>query len=117
MTRPIHHSHLKHTGPKSDDVEVPCGMATVKSSRSSAVSVIDSSRRNKTRDDVENKSSSRSTGRGGGVGGDTLPKIGKEPEEKPVAEYDDFTMRPVMFGDPFGSRGDYSKGNKWLAAL
>lgn len=57
------------------------------------------------KDEIE-KSSSRSTGRGG----DLLPKIGKEQEEKPVGDFDDMMSHPVMFGDPFGNRGDYSKG-------
>lgn len=90
-------------------------MASVKSSRSSTV--VDSSRsgrdRSKTKDDIE-KSSSRSTGRGGG---DTLPKIGKDLDERSVAEYDDLINRPVMFGDPFGNRGDYSKGRQLHTVL
>jgi hypothetical protein len=81
-------------------------MASVKSSRSA---VMDSSRSRSSKVDNIEKSSSRSTGRGGG---ETLPKIGgsKETEDKPADTYDDIAAHPVMFGDPFGNRGDYSKG-------
>jgi hypothetical protein len=80
-------------------------MASAKSSR--AV-VVDSSRSrsSKLKDDVE-KSSARSNQHSGR--GELLPKIVKEPEKK-KDEYDDMDSTPVMFGDPFGNRGDYFKG-------
>ena len=80
-------------------------MASVKSSRSAVDS--SRSRSSKTKGDEVEKSSSRSTGRGG----DILPKIGREQDDKPADDYDDEVINaPVMFGDPFGNRGDYSKG-------
>lgn len=80
-------------------------MASVKSGRSSAVVDSSRSRASKVKDDIE-KSSSRSNQVSGR--GDTLPKIGKDDETQD--EYDDTYRTPVMFGDPFGNRGDYSKG-------
>lgn len=77
---------------------------SVKSSRSS---VVDTSRSkgSKVKDDIE-RSSSRSNPHPGR--GESLPKIGKVIDKK--HSFEEYISAPIMFGDPFGNRGDYSKG-------
>jgi hypothetical protein len=82
-------------------------MASVKSGRSSGAVETSRSRASKVKDDIE-KSSSRSN-QVSGRGGDSLPKIGRD-DDTLMDDYDDVSSTHVMFGDPFGNRGDYSKG-------
>lgn len=81
----------------------------MKSSRSSGNADTSRSRGSKSKEEQE-KGSARSAQPSGRSEG--LPKI-KDAllEEKKADSYDDDIINtPVMFGDPFGNRGDYSKG-------